>query len=226
MNNTTQSLQSLYQQKIASAAQELSANGYQVFIDPLKLDLPFDLGEYQPDLVAIKNDGGLVLDIKSTSKRSSIDRFQAIAEQVAAHQGWQFLLVTLDDINDKILPTNDQDLPSWEEVKLQLLHLNKLLQDTPLEPALLFFWSLLEAALRKRATTQNLPVWRFPTKELLKHLFASGDISISDFDLFNSCLQLRNQAAHGLRTSINPEILTSANCQMQSLVEKWSQEIA
>jgi Holliday junction resolvase len=211
----------MHEQKINSTAQELSENGYKVLVEPLNSDLPFDLGGYRPDIIATKGDLGIVLEVKTTLNRLSVDRFQDIAERVASHHGWRFLLVTLDDITEKILPSDQNHLPSWEELNSRLLNLSRLVRDSLFEPALLFLWSILEAALRKRAISQNIPIWRFPVEKLLNHIFSSGEISISEFDLFKSCLELRNKAAHGIQISIDPEILKSATASVGILVEKW-----
>jgi REase_AHJR-like len=221
MNNM---IQSLYEQKIQAAAQELLANGYQVSIDPLLSDLPFELGGYSPDLIATKDDKGIVLEIKASLTRLSVDRFQDIAERVATHPGWRFLLVTLDDTSEKILPSSAGELPSWKELNISLDKLNTLIQDSFLEPAFLYLWSILEAALRKRAIAQNIPISRFPTKELLNHTFSSGEISISDFDLFTSYLDVRNKIAHGIVVPIDSEILKLTLCSVQILIGKWSKE--
>jgi REase_AHJR-like len=220
MNN----IQSLYEQKIQSAAQELLANGYQVSIEPLLSDLPFELGGYSPDLIATKDDKGIILEIKASLKSLSVDRFQDIAERVATHPGWRFLLVTLDDTSEKILPSSTDELPSWEELNVSLAKLNTLIQDSFLEPAFLFLWSILEAALRKRAIAQNIPISRFPTNRLLNHAFSSGEISISEFDIFTSYLEVRNRIAHGITAPVDPEILKLAQSSVQILVEKWSKE--
>lgn len=221
MNDTTESL---LEQKLKSTAQELSDNGYKVLIEPSSSDLPFELGGYRPDLIAIKNDEGIVLEIKTSLNRLSVDRFQEIAERIASHSGWRFLLVTLDDIDEKILPSNQNELPSWDDLNSQLNKLNLLIHESLLEPALLFFWSILEAAMRKRSIFQNIPIWRFPENNLLRHIFSSGEISVSDFDLFNTCLELKNKSAHGIKTAIDPEILKSAYSSIRRLVEKWGKE--
>ena len=216
--------QSLYEQRVQSTAQELLENGYKVSIDPLISDLPFELGGYRPDLIATKDAEGIVLEIKTSLNRLSVDRFQDIAERVATHHGWRFLLVTLDDTSEKILLSDDDEMPSWEELSFRVDNLNTLIQDSLFEPAILFLWSILEATLRKRAIVQNLPIARFPSKQLLNHAFSSGEISISEFDLFKICLDLRNKVAHGAVTSIEPETLASASSSIYTLVEKWSKD--
>jgi hypothetical protein len=219
MNNVTQSL---YEQKIQSTVQELIDNGYKVSIEPSSSDLPFELGGYHPDLIATKGDEGIILEVKTTSNRLSVDRFQAIAEQIATHNGWRFLLITLDDTSESILPSGEKDLPSWEELKTRLSNLDTLIQASLFEPSILFSSSILEAVLRKRAINQNLPIWRLPEKNLLNYIFSSGEISMSDFDIFKSCLDLRNKVAHGLATSIDPNLLSSAIASIKKLVAQWS----
>jgi REase_AHJR-like len=219
MSNATQSS---YEQKIQSTAQELLDNGYKVSIEPSNPDLPFELGGYHPDLIATKGDEGIILEVKTSLANLSVDRFQEIAERIATHDGWRFILITLDDTSESILPSGEQDLPSWEELKTRLSTLDTLIQDSLFEPALLFFSSILEAVLRKRAMNQNLPIWRFPEKNLINHIFSSGEISMSDFDIFKNCLDLRNTAAHGVITSIDPNLLRSANVSLKTLVAKWS----
>ena len=217
-------LQSLQEQKIQSTAQELLDNGYNVSIEPPISDLPFELGGYRPNLIATKDEEGIVLEIKTSLNRLSVDRFQDIAERVATHHGWRFLLITLDDTSDKILPLSGDELPSWKELNTRLINLDALIQGSLYEPAILYLWSILESALRKRAIFQNLPIWRFPTKQLLNHTFSSGEISIAEFDLFKICLDLRNQVANGIVTSIDPDLLASANSSIHTLVERWSKD--
>jgi hypothetical protein len=221
MNNATQSL---HEQKVKSTAQELLANGYKVSIEPPISDLPFELGGYRPNLIATKDSEGIVLEIKASLNRLSVDRFQDIAERVATHPGWRFLLVTLDDTSEKILPSSADELPSWVELNARLVKLDELVQGSFLEPSFLYLWSILEAALRKRAIIQNIPISRFPTKKLLNHTYSSGEISMSDFDLFTSYLEVRNRIAHGLVAPIDSEILKLVQNSVQILVEKWSKE--
>ena len=220
MNNITQSL---YEQRIESTAQELLANGYKVSIEPLVADLPFELGGYRPNLIATKDAEGIVLEIQTTLNRLSVDRFQDISERVATHHGWRFLLITLDDTSEQILPSSGNELPSWHELNTRLVTLNMLIEDLLFEPAILYLWSILEAAFRKRSIAQNLPISRFPTKQLLNHTFSSGEISISEFDLFKTSLEIRDKISHGTIVSIDPKMLDSANSSIQILVKAWSE---
>lgn len=83
-------------------AQQLSGQGYKVNTEPSRTQLPFDLGSYIPDLIATKNDQGIIVEVTDKTKRSSIDRFLDLAEIVASHQGWCFILVLIENKNEEI----------------------------------------------------------------------------------------------------------------------------
>lgn len=217
MNNLTQSL---HAQKIQAIAQELEGKNYSVTIEPSKDDLPFDLGNYHPDLMATKNGGGIILEVKNTLKRLSVDRFQEIAETVRLKSGWRFWLVTLDDTEDNLL---DNDLPSWDMLESRLANLETLIQLSLLEPAFLLAWTILEPALRKRAIADHLPINRFPLSQLLDHSYSSGEISMEQFDLFKKCLPIRNKIVHGFSVSMDSGILSSLNQTIQSLIQESSE---
>ncbi len=221
MTNITKSL---HEQKIEATAQELLDKGYKVVINPSQSDLPFDLGGYRPNLVATQNGKGVILEVKTSLKRVSVDRFQEIAEQIATHDGWRFILVTLDDAREKVLPSDEKELPSWSELISRLSKLDILLQESLFEPALLFLWSIIEAALRKRAIAQLIPIERFPPINLLNHMYSSGEISIPEFDLIKDCLERRNKVAHGILTSIDSDVLKLSTDVTRLLIEKWGIE--
>ena len=218
MNETAKSLHS---DKIRAAAGELTEKGYRVLIEPSRQDLPFDLGTYTPDLVAIKDGEGIILEVKVNHGRVSVDRLQELAERVRSHQGWRFMLVTLDDTAQRIFPDGEGDLPSWSEMGIDLAKVQTLVNEKMLNPALLYLWSIVEAMLRKRAIVVNLPIERFPSQHLLSHMYSSGEISMSEFDLFKALNEKRNKAAHGMVTTLDVNELAEALNTTQNLLEKW-----
>lgn len=209
-------------QKIESLSQELSEKGYRVITQPTTQDLPFSLGSYIPDIVAFNNEGGLILEVKSHSTKVSADRLQEVSEMIASHQNWRFLLITLNDALEIGLPSENEDLPSWEMVKQKLQSIEVLLQSSMLEPALIYLWGLIEVVLRKRAIVQYLPIERFSMKQLLKHMYSSGEISIDELDLIESLLEKRNRVAHGLIVSLGKKDIEKLFQATHSLVNQWS----
>lgn len=218
-----ESVKSPYDQKVESIANELSEQEYEVILEPSLDKLPFDLGSYKPDLVALKDKGGIILEVKSRHTKFSVDRFQELAERIAAHEGWRFLVVTLDDITETLLPKEPSDLPSVALLQEKTRQVETLIQSGMVEPALLYLWSTIEGLLRKRAIAQEIPIYRFPLIRLLDHMYSSGEISIDEFDLLRSTLEKRDGVAHGLVTSLTVSELEKLLTTTRYLIEKWQE---
>lgn len=103
------SFKTLYDEKVQSMAQDLSQKGYEVLIEPSNSQLPFDLEGYNPDLIARKNNEGIIVEIKGNLKHLSVDKFQNIAQRIASHDGWRFILVPIEKQDEEIIQNN---LPS------------------------------------------------------------------------------------------------------------------
>ena len=218
--------QSLHEQKIQDTAQQLQERGYRVVTEPSKLDLPFDLGNYVPDLVATKDEQGIIFEVKTSFKRISVDRLQNLAEQIASHNGWRFVLITLDDESEDVFPLEAKDFPYWQDLESRLSKVDILIQSSLFEPAILFLWSILELLLRKKAVIENIPIERFPASNLLDHLYSRGEISMDQFDIFKDFLKCRNKIAHGITTPTDAtgEILILANNTTKSLITEWQSQ--
>lgn len=218
--------QSLHEQKIQHTAQQLQESGYRVITEPSKSDLPFDLGNYVPDLIATKNDQGIIFEIKTSCKRLSIDRLQNLAEQIASHNGWRFVLITLDDESDYVFPLEAKDFPYLQDLESRLSKVDILIQSSLFEPAILFLWSILELLLRRKAVIENIPIERLPASNLLDHLYSRGEMSMDQFDVFKDFLKLRNQITHGLMIPINStcDMLTLAHQTVKALISDWKLE--
>ncbi|MDV3348106.1 hypothetical protein QGP82_05355 [Leptothoe sp. LEGE 181152] len=223
----SESTKALYNQKVEATAKELQEKGYDVIVEPSSDSIPFALGGYTPDLVAFRGNNGIILEVKESSARFSVDRFQELAERIAAHEGWRFLLVTLDDVTDSLFPNGDDGLPSWTTLQTKLASVETLIQNEMLEPALLYLWSCIEGLLRKQAMVQKLPIDRLPPVKLVNHMYSSGEISMDEFDVIRAALEKRNRVAHGLVTSLSTDdelegLLTTTRL----LIEKWQGTIS
>ncbi len=207
--------------KSAQLADELLQNGYRVCLDPAPAELPFPLGNYSPDLVAFKDQGGLIVEIKTNSRNISIDRFQEIATDIAAHPGWRFVLVTLDDIGQPLFPADQHALPSWDELSVKTGQIYFLLSNHMPEPALMYLWSLVEAALRRRAFVQLIPIERMPALKLLNHMYSSGEISVTEHEVLKLLFEKQNKVAHGMLPGLNAGDVRPALDTLEALIGKW-----
>ena len=216
----TQNHQDVEYRYVESVMQELKQHGYGVILNPSSEDLPFDLGHYHPDLVAFKEGGGLVIEVRRSAARLSVDRLQTVAETIAAHDGWQFRLLTPKDIPEYEVDGHTK-FPSWSILQSKTKDVETLIQNGMKEPALLYLWSILEAMLRKRAIAQHLPIDGYQPDKLFKHMYSSGEISMEEFDLLQSLYPTRNKITHGIATPIDPKMLNEAVKAIHLLLSQW-----
>lgn len=201
----------------SKVAERYRAQGFEVLVEPQKATLPFDLGTYRPDLVATKSPNeGYIIEIKNSASRTPIDRLREIAEVVAQHAGWGFLLVTGEDVSLDEQQKDNDGLLSWKQMLQRRIHANRLLSMGEAEGAFLSLWGVLEAALRQRAKNTSIPIERFPTLSLINHLYSQGELSIEQFDKAKALQAIRNRFVHGYQT---PD-LDKPTMQLQELVNE------
>ena len=215
----------LYDQKVKSLAGKYESQGFRVLIQPKTDELPFDLGNYQPDIIAIREGSSLVIEVKTNLSRVPVDRLQALAEEVSKHQGWRFLLVTLEDIEAKSLPGTSEQLPSWQDLADRFQEAHRLIENDEIEQAFkaafLLLWSTFEGSLRKRAVDVSIPIERFPVIGLLRHLYSLGELSISQFDLAQACFEVRNRLAHGYVENLTLPVVHNFDNLVRELLVEW-----
>jgi hypothetical protein len=221
INNT----KNIYNEKVKSLAEKYESQGFRVLLKPKADELPFYLGNYQPEMIAIKDGSGLVIEVKTNLSRVSVDRLQALAEEVSKHQGWHFLLVTLEDIEAKSLPGTSEQLPSWQDLADRFHEAHRLIENDKIEQAFkaafLLLWSTFEGALRKRAVDVSIPIERFPVIGLLKHMYSLGELSISQFDFAQFCFEAWNSLAHGYIENLTLPVVHNFDNLVRELLAEW-----
>jgi Holliday junction resolvase len=215
---------SLLDEKIDSLASIYTQDGFEVQKEPSADQLPFDLGGYKPDLLARKENTGLIIEVKTNASHYSVDRFQLIAQEISKHPGWRFLLVTLEDVDSGKIPITTSELPTWQQLETKLTQAQALIEEGAFDPGLLYLWSIFEAALRKQAIAQNIPVERLPAKMLLNHMYSHGEVSIEQFDLFREFRDKRNRITHGANELIDPDMVRKLLISIRNLLAEWSGE--
>jgi mRNA-degrading endonuclease RelE of RelBE toxin-antitoxin system len=222
---------SLHDEKVASLIKKYRDQGFTVIQNPKADQLPFDLDNYQPDILATKNENetgliGLIIEVKTSISPVSVERLQSVAEEISRHPGWHFLLVTLEDIEAESLPGTSEELPSWEELINYFSQVSKLIENNNIEPAFLFLWSVFEGALRKRAVDVSISVERLPVIRLLRSMYSLGELSISEFDSIQACLEQRNRLAHGYIQKLDLEVLHTFVILVVKLLIEWTSNIS
>ncbi|MFN5952385.1 MAG: hypothetical protein ACK6A9_14400 [Dolichospermum sp.] len=222
---------SLHDEKVESLIKKYRNQGFTVIQNPKADQLPFDLDNYQPDILATKNENetgliGLIIEVKTSIHPVSVKRLQSVAEEVSKHPGWRFLLVTLEDIQAESLPGTSEELPSWEELIDHFSQVSKLIENNNIEPAFLFLWSVFEGALRKRAVDVSIPVERLPAIRLLRTMYSLGELSISEFDIIQAYFEKRNRLAHGYIQKLDSEVLHTFIMLVVKLLGEWISNIS
>jgi mRNA-degrading endonuclease RelE of RelBE toxin-antitoxin system len=222
---------SLHDEKVESLIKKYRDEGFTVTKEPQPNEIPFDLDNYQPDILATKNEHesgliGLIIEVKTSISPVSVERLQSVAEKISRHPGWRFLLVTLEDIEAESLPGTSEELPSWEEIIDHFSQVSKLIENNNIEPAFLFLWSVFEGALRKRAVDVSIPVERLPVIRFLRSMYSLGELSISEFDSIQACLEQRNRLAHGYIQKLDLEVLHTFVILVVKLLIEWTSNIS
>ncbi|MDM3862795.1 MAG: hypothetical protein PT118_23900 [Aphanizomenon gracile PMC644.10] len=219
---------SLHDDKVESLIKQYRDQGFTVIQNPKADQLPFDLDNYQPDILATKNENesGLIIEVKTSISPVSVEQLQSVAEEVSRHPGWRFLLVTLEDIQAESLPGTSEELPSWEEIVDHFSQVSKLIENNNIEPAFLFLWSIFEGALRKRSLDVSIPIERLPFIKLLRSMYSLGELSISEFDSIQAYLEKRNRLAHGYIQKLDSEVLHTFIMLIVKLLIEWISNIS
>lgn len=205
--------------KIQQLREKFENDGYEVVVEPENSALPFDLNDYSPALLVKKpGGGGFIVEVKTAHARTSLERYQALANIVRQSPGWRFLLITVDDLN---VPTHADEMVEWDALAGKLEATRSLIDSHHEEAAVLYLWSIFEAAIRKLAIAEALPIERLPALKMLNQLYTIGYISVDEFATAKKFLAMRNNIAYGFRTSLDTPLLASFFHIAFELVAEW-----
>lgn len=204
-------------------AEKYREQGFDVLIQPQPADLPFDLGEYHPDLIVKRGpDENYIIEVKGSVTHTPIDRYREIAELVSQHAGWRFLFVTGEDVAPNGQKNSDATLLSWEQIRKRQMQAGELLALGVVEGAFLSLWAIFEAALRRQAIQASIPIERLPTLSLINHLYSQGELSIEHYESAKELLTVRNSFVHGYHVPNLSEPTRQLQELVAELLELWA----
>jgi hypothetical protein len=178
------------------------SEGFQFIIRPSRDLTPSFLGDYEPDAVALRGNGGVVTEIKSRRSAQGRKRMDDIARRFDAHPEWRFELIFGDNfVGDRAFhasPANVDPLTDREFDALRL-EVATLMDGEHHNAALLMAWAFLEAAGR-RALAGDAPGSRRPLTgwQLIEQLLHRGLIHSKSLDPLQNLLAKRNAVAHAV----------------------------
>jgi hypothetical protein len=207
---------------LQALANQYQAEGYQVIVNPNVNEIPFDLEGYRPDLLAIKDDLKLIIQSRKGLKRYSIERMQAVAQLIAQHDGWHFIIVTLDDM----LEDNELDAEkiylTWEEITRQTSQVPLIIQSIGNNAALLYIWGICEAVLRRYALEAAIPVERLPIHRVINYFYTIGELSMTEMDTLLAIYKQRHKVAHGFKIDVNRDTLEQLSQFIHKALHEWT----
>ena len=103
---------------------------------------------------------------------------------------------------------NEVNLLSWKQIFIRRTQSERLISLGENEGAFLSLWGIFEALLRRQAEEAIIPIERFPTVSLIKHMYSQGELSIEEYDRAMLLLNVRNRFIHGFEA---PEINKSVS---------------
>lgn len=185
-------------------------NGYAVTYGPKKEWIPFDLGTYTPDILAIRGEENLLIEVKTKRSSVDIDRYRRVDKEVQRHPGWRFLIVTVPDLETLTSQGSRPDENvSVERIERVLEQIDKITAVSDL-PALVLpqLWTAYISALRLTSPPQqNEPL--LSDLSFLNQAYSTGLISYEEYESAKNLMNLRNSAAHSLDSSATQDDVTT-----------------
>ncbi len=218
MKNQASNLGTALEEQIAEKYRNL---GFDVILEPAKNEYPFDLGNYQPDLLARKGEINYLIEVKQSFRHTPIDKFREIAQMLSQREGWNFLLETGDPVVPENLIEKDAEILSWNSIIEKLPKAAMLLQSKDYELACIYTWVLLEASLRNIARDASIPVLNSSTHSVINHLYSQGEISFEQFNSFITAQKMRNKIVHGYEAQGIDSTAMAILKETEEIVKTW-----
>ena len=182
-------------------ARRYQSEGYTVIVEPEKDELPEFLRHFHPDLVALRADRSVAVEIKSSRRVRRTDYWRELAQAVRAHQGWHLEIVTNGSSDPQ------EESISQAEIEARIDNSAALAAAGEIEASLLVAWSAAEAAMRLVAERYDVKISDLGPLSLMSRLVGEGFMDRQDYEFVAALSYKRNAVAHGFRQTITIEDL-------------------
>lgn len=213
---------------IRRIAEKYLAEGYEVIVRPQEAQLPAFAVGLRPDLLAVKADQRVLVEIKETAAELLGDEKSVrAAEIINAQPDWRFDLVVLNDESTTDRLAMQVPEPSLNSIRQRLAYAEQSARAGDQASALVAAWAALEAAMRRAARSAGVPLRHVAPSFLLRTLFANGLLDRSEFARLDTFLRSRNAVVHGLEApDINGEAALYVTGVARKLLEATAPERA
>jgi uncharacterized protein YutE (UPF0331/DUF86 family) len=178
---------------LREAIPRFEADGYRVYIQPSRAFRPAFLGDYEPDAIALREDGNLVLEVARRTPASE-EKLKALSELVSKNPDWTLRVVWAEPLSNR----NDPSIVSHDDIVARLEEATTLAAAGHTEIALILCWAAFEATARlkmpdmyRRAQTPG---------RVVETLASAGRLTPSEADQIRRLIERRNRLVHGQLT--------------------------
>lgn len=179
-------------QILDNIVEDLTSDGYEVFVNPQSVLLPGFMKSYRPDAVAFRRDKNLAIEIENKSKQSKtkVEHLRALFN---APEARDWALQVHHFRSERPLSTlGPVRIP---EIEAALSEIEALLSESEKRPALLMAWATLEAMGRvlepQRISRPQTP------RRLVEMLASNGHVTPTEADTLRKFIDRRNSLIHG-----------------------------
>lgn len=191
----------------------LKAEGYNVFVYPQAPLVPPFLGSYLPDVIALREDRNLAIEVTKQGENSDI-RLRDIAALFKGQDDWEFRIIWLTP-DEQAKSLSKQPM---SEIAEKLAEIDRLVDGGHFDAAFLLSWAVLEAFGRtlfeERISRPQTP------GRLVEILATEGVLSPAEADVVRPLIGLRNRLMHGeLDAGVSGENARAIQSILHTIVE-------
>jgi hypothetical protein len=189
---------------IEDIAKPYRDDGYHILLEPGRHELPEFLKGFDPGMIATKGDERVVVEVATRDQvknQKTKKNLEYWIGKVNSEPGWRFdlVIVNREPWPDPISADSKELDP--EEIRARNRTIQPILSLRLIEPASLYAWSMVEAAMRVVAERFRIALVDKTPFYVMKTLYSKGVISNAEFDDLQRLMKIRNSIAHGLKTS-------------------------
>jgi hypothetical protein len=170
------------------------SRGMRFIIEPTADVVPPFLGGHRPDAIALAPDGGVIIEVMARRRPRPDTRLSDIAARVAAHKGWEFRLLYVNEPTEEVV---DLLPPTRQQIDDKIEEIRDLAGTGRYATALVIGWSVLESLAGLITADDARPRKPYSPMQTVQELAMAGHLDSDDAQRLREMIRLRNAAVHG-----------------------------
>ncbi len=169
---------------------ELQAEGYEVYVHPNKPLLPSFLNNFSPDVIALRGDKKLAIEVLTPSALNS-KKLERMTELFQNQKDWELRIIWINSTSEQ-KRLQVQDITA---IEARISEVKNLTSTDHIESAMLLAWATFEALARAILTSQFARP-QTPGR-IVQVLAGEGYLTPTEADLLRTLAEKRNKLIHG-----------------------------